>query len=403
MHVVELSYMYPSPRHPTSGVFIERQVREMARRAAVDVVSPVPWVPPGLAGVSARWRSYAAQPATSACHGVRVHHPRYLQPIGRWAVPVAGAAMGLAALPVCRALAAARGADVIHAHQLLPEGVAAVMIGRRLGRPVVCTLHGDDATLAPFHDRAARAAARWVLRHVRALTAVSPNLLESVGRLSPLAVPAEVVPNGVDLDRFLPYDRRAARARLGLEPDGAIVVYAGLLIPRKGLDVLLDAFAPLASTMPHARLVLIGGSAERDDQRRELVRAATLLGCADRVRFVGRRPHDEMPLWFAAADVCALPSRREGFPNVVREALACGTPCVATALPGMAETVGAGGLVVPPDDPVALRDALATAFRAGWDRAALRRRAAAWRWEASADAMLAVLRRAAGRSEREVA
>jgi glycosyltransferase involved in cell wall biosynthesis len=394
-HVLELSYMYPSPRNPNSGVFIERQVRELSRLVPLDVISPVPWAPRALWALSARWRGYGRQPRETRCHDVPVHHPRYLQPVGQWSIPVAGAAMGLGSAPTARRIARERGTDVVHAHQLLPDGIAGALLARGLGLPLVCTLHGSDVTVAPFHDPVARAAARFVLRRCGGVIGSNGNLLEALARIGRPPLVTALVPYGVDAAQFTALDRREARARLGLAADERMILYAGLLIARKGVDVLLEAFARVAR--PGTALVLVGGSAERDDRRHALERRAADLGCAGRVRFVGPRPHGEMPLWFSAADVFAFASRLEGFPNVVREAIACGTPCVATALPGMTEVVTAEcGLIVPPDDVGAFASALAKALAGEWDRAAIRRRAAGWRWDRNADAALAVLREAAG-------
>jgi glycosyltransferase involved in cell wall biosynthesis len=392
MHVVELSYMYPSPRHPTSGVFIERQARELARLVGVDVVSPVPWAPRPLWSLSPRWRGYGRQPRESRCQGVRVHHPRYLQPVGQWSIPFAGVTMAVGARPLLARLVRSRGVDVIHAHNLLPEGLAGVLLGRWLDRPVVCTLHGTDVGRVPFHDRMARGAARLVARACDAFTSVAPALVERLRELGPVRGPALTVPYGVDIERFQPRDRGAARRRLGLAPEGPLVVYAGLLIARKGVDVLLEAVAHVAARRPDLRLVCVGGSAERDDRTRALAAQAGALGIGDRVAFVGPRPHDEMPLWLAAADVFALASRHEGFPNVVREAIACGTPCVATALPGLPETLGPEcARLVAPDDAAAFAAALEDALAREWDRAAIRRRALEWGWERSARDTLDVL------------
>jgi len=394
-HVVELSYMYPSPRHPNSGVFIERTVRELARRVALDVVSPVPWTPRPLGRLSARWGAYARQPATSRCHGVPVHHPRYVQPLGRWALAVSGLTMAAGARSTVARLVARTGADVIHVHQLLPDGLAGVLLGARFGCPVVCTLHGSDVTEAPNQAPFARAAARFVARRARAFVAASRNLVDALAAVAPDHAPAAVVPYGVDTDAFVPRDRAAVRRRLGIPADRPLVVYAGLLIARKGVDVLLDGFGRLAARRPDVELVVVGGSDERDDRRGALAARAARAGCRARVRFVGRRPHDEMPLWLAAGDVFAFPSRLEGSPNVVREAVACGTPCVVSALPGIAEVVGPEqGIVVPIDDAAALADALARALARRWDPATVRAPAAGWRWEDTAARTLAVLERA---------
>jgi teichuronic acid biosynthesis glycosyltransferase TuaC len=402
MHVLEMSYMYPSPRHPTSGVFVERLVRELARSVRVDVVSPVPWAPRALWRLSSRWRAYGRQPRAQVRHGIAVHHPRYLQPVGQWSVPLTGRLMAAGMRATVARLVARHGVDVIHAHQLLPDGLAAVLLGRRFARPVVCTLHGSDVHLLPFHDRLAQRAAARVAREARALVAVGPGLLASLRRLGTPHAPVDVIPNGVDTEQFQPRDRDAARARLGLAGDGRLVVYVGMLAPVKGVDVLVRAFARLVRVVPDARLVLVGGGGDRNDRDAAVARLAGALGVGDRVRVTGRRPHDEVPLWLAAADVMALASRSEGFPTVVREAVACGTPCVVSDLPGLADEIGPAcgtecGVLVPVGDVDGFAAALAAALARPWDRAALRRRALAWRWERTAADTLRVLGLAATR------
>jgi len=405
MRVAVFSYMYPSPRHPTSGVWVEQQARALAREIPVEVVSPVPWAPRVLWPFAARWAAYGRQPRVERRHGLVVHHPRYAQPMGQWAIPLAGVSMARAAAPVLARIVRG-GVDLIHAHQLLPDGLAAVLLGRRFGRPVVCTLHGSDVTAVPHHDRAAAAAARFVARRAHGFIAVVDALVDALAAVAPAHAPVAVVPNGIDVDLFRPLDRAAARRQLGLVPGGRVILYAGLLIERKGVDVLLDAFARLA--VLDARLVVVGGSAERDDRRAALEARASALGCRARVSFVGPRPHEEMPVWFSAADVFALASRLEGFPTVVREAIACGTPCVVTDLPGVAAEIGPAcgtecGVVVPPDDPRALAAALAAALARRWDRGALRRRAERWHWRHNAAATLRVYADAVGATGRAVA
>jgi glycosyltransferase involved in cell wall biosynthesis len=361
----------------------------------LDVVSPVPWAPRLLWGLSARWRGYGRQPFETRCHDVPVHHPRYVQPIGQWSIPLAGVAMARGSAATVRRIADERGSDAIHVHQLLPDGLAAVLLGRRFDLPVVCTLHGSDVTATPFYDPLARAAARVVARRCHAVIGASAHLLDALARLGSTPARTAVITYGVDGALFQPVERARARARLGIRGDDPIVLYAGLLIGRKGVDVLLDAFARVAARHERVRLVLVGGSVERDDRRAALAARATALGCGERVVFAGSRPHAEMPLWFSAADVFAFASRLEGFPNVVREAIACGTPCVATALPGMADVVGEeAGIVVPVDDVDAFAGALERALVTTWDRTAIRRRAAGWRWERNATETLAVLREA---------
>jgi glycosyltransferase involved in cell wall biosynthesis len=152
-----------------------------------------------------------------------------------------------------------------------------------------------------------------------------------------------VVANGVDLEEFAPRSRDEARARLGL-PEGPLVVCVGRLSRQKGQDVLLDAWPTVRQRVPDARLALVG-----DGPDIEALRART----SDGVEFTGAR--DDVSVWFAAADVVALPSRWEGMSLAMLEAMACGRPLVMTDVAGAEVAVGA---IVPPEDPHALADAV---------------------------------------------
>ncbi|MEY4056222.1 MAG: hypothetical protein RL519_1557, partial [Pseudomonadota bacterium] len=148
---------------------------------------------------------------------------------------------------------------------------------------------------------------------------------------------------GLDTDLFRPYDRRMCRDQLGLPRDKPVLATVGALIPRKGQQFVIEAIARL----PEA-ILLIAGKGEDEPALRTL---AKQLGVAERVRFLGPVPHGELPILLNAADVFVLPSSSEGLANAWVEALACGTPIVATAIPGAQELITAPdwGRLVPRD------------------------------------------------------
>lgn len=198
----------------------------------------------------------------------------------------------------------------------------------------------------------------------------------------------EVIPPGIDLDRFTPGDG-AERGRLGVEPGTWLAVATRRLVPRMGIDVLLRAWA---EEDRGDRLLTIVGDGPL---RRELEELAASLGIAGSVRFAGRVDDATLRDWYRAADVCVVPSvALEGFGLVVLEALACGTPVVVSDVGGMPEAVAGlpGSPVVPEGDHRALARRLAAARdgsaplprpaacrahaeRFSWDRAAARHRA----------------------------
>ena len=170
------------------------------------------------------------------------------------------------------------------------------------------------------------------------------RLLIDVYGVSPLR--AVQVPCGVDTEQFRPMPRARARKTLGLPKEERLVLYAGRIEPLKGIDILLRA---AAETEGRFRLLVVGGDA-KDDRRKEELRAlAAELGIAERVTFRDAVSHDELPLYYNAADVCVVPSYYESFGLVALEAMACGLPVIASRVGGLAETVrdGQTGYLIP--------------------------------------------------------
>jgi D-inositol-3-phosphate glycosyltransferase len=155
------------------------------------------------------------------------------------------------------------------------------------------------------------------------------------------------IPLGVDLDHFQPMPRAAARATLGLD-ERPVILFVGRVEPIKGLDILLMAAAQVAETCDF-QLVVVGAEASRNQEMDRARRLTDMLGLTDKVRFVGAVDHHRLPLYYSAADVCAVPSYYESFGLVAVEAMACGVPVVAARVGGLVSTVrdGETGYLIP--------------------------------------------------------
>jgi glycosyltransferase involved in cell wall biosynthesis len=176
--------------------------------------------------------------------------------------------------------------------------------------------------------------------------------------------------NGCDTSVFHPGDRAAARAGVGCDAASELIVYAGNLLVTKGLGELMEAFVELAKVRPRLRLAMVG----QGPYRETLARRAAGAGMESRVLLPGRCDAPGIAQWMHAADVFCLPSYSEGCPTVVVEALACGQPLVATNVGGIPELVNeASGVLVPPRDAGALRQALEKALAKQWDSAEIAR------------------------------
>jgi len=211
------------------------------------------------------------------------------------------------------------------------------------------------------------------LHRVAGIIAVSAALKEAVVQLGIEASNVTVLRNGVDLRDFRPLNRDEIRARLGVR--GFVLLSVGHLIARKGHDLVIRAVTKLP---PDHQLLIVGDGPERA----RLTALAEAAGIASRVQFVGARPHKEMAEYYSAADVLILASSREGWANVLLEAMACGTPVVASNIWGNPEVVAdpVAGRLMSERTPDAIVSALQELVALAPDRKATRRYAEKFGW-----------------------
>lgn len=204
-----------------------------------------------------------------------------------------------------------------------------------------------------------------------------------------------VVPCGVDLDVFRPMDRDTARRRIGAGTDEKLILYVGRFAPEKGLDRLLQAVARLRH-ISKLRLIVVGGDSERDVAYRRMLELSRTCGISDRVTFRGRIDQSQLPLYYNAADLLAVPSSYESFGMVALEALACGTRVAATRVGAMEDLLWrtGNGCLVQDFRPSSLANAMEGLLRdrAGPSRVAetTRRSVMRYKWSQVAADVLAV-------------
>lgn len=236
--------------------------------------------------------------------------------------------------------------DLLHANYWL-SGAVGHRLKHELDLPLAATFHTLDRVKADAgvgDDPEERS--RVESEVIRCADLMLASTVEERCQLVELydADPArvEIVPPGVDHDVFSPGDRCAARRRLGLERDARVLLFVGRIQPLKGADLALQCLAALDD--PRSVLVIVGGPSGIDGET-ELFRVRRLvedLGLAGRVRFLPPQPHDALPDFYRAADVCLVPSRTESFGLVALEAAACGTPVVASDVGGLRTLVDDG-------------------------------------------------------------
>ena len=364
--VVMVTSSYPRFHGDSVGTFMEPIATSIAARGhEVHVVAP--------------WHPLVARADEE--RGVHFHFYKYapsarLNVFGyaaalRADVSLKAAAYIAAPLALAAGWRAARGvarryrATIMHGHWVVPGGVVASAAAGNL--PLVVSLHGSDVYVAETLWPARRAAAR-VFRRAGAVTACSADLRRRAIALGAAPDRVDVVPYGVDPERFRPdpFLRARRRASLGIATHTPVLFTAGRLVRKKGFEYLIDALARLPRGMDLQ--TAIAGAGDLESELRQQVDAARI---DYRVRFLGNVSQDDVAGWLATADMVAIPSVRDesgnvdGLPNIVLETMASGTPLITTPAGGIGSVVehGRTGLVVPERDPVALSEAIQTLAR----------------------------------------
>ena len=384
VQILTFTTLYPSAARPQHGIFVETRLRKLVESGEVQarIVAPCPWFP----FTSPRFGSYsvlARIPPEEVRHGLHIDHPRYplLPKIGMSTAPLA---LFAAVLPRLRRQIHAGGDfDLIDAHYFYPDGVAAVLLGRALGRPVVVTARGSDLNLIADHA-IPRRWIRWAAARAAGLVTVSSGLRDRLVALGTAPERIRVLRNGVDLALFRPGDREAARRRLGFTRPTLLAV--GNLVALKRHPLMVEALALL----PDADLVIVGEGPERA----AIEALARARGLANRVRLLGQMPQQKLPEIYGAADLLLLVSTHEGWPNVLLESMACGTPVVVSDIAGITDIVAApaAGRIVSRITPENLAGAISDLLAAPPERAATRAYAEQFDWQSTTDGQIALFR-----------
>lgn len=383
------SSLYPSSVRPGHGIFVETRLRELLASGQVEtrVVSPVPW----FFSTNPRYGDYArmaSTPKRETHHGVDVLHPRYLL-LPKVGMSMAPLAMALGAVPAVRQLLSEGfDFDVIDAHYYYPDGVAAALLAKWFNKPLTITARGTDLNLIPQYSLPRRMM-QWAASKADASIGVCSALIDVLRGWGVAEQRLHVMRNGVDLLRFRPLPQDDMRRELGLQ-GSPLIVSVGYLVERKGHHIAIEALANMTSAYPQAHLLIIG----EGEERQNLLALARTLGLESRVTFTGALPNAELLRWYSAADLMILASSREGWANVLLEAMACGTPVVATRIWGTPEVVAneTAGRLVAERDGAAFAEAIADLLKAGVDRAAVRAYAEGFSWHATTTAQLALFR-----------
>lgn len=385
MKILTFTTLYPDSTRVRHGIFVETRLRQLLTFSGIEskVVAPVPWFP-SQHKMFGSYATYAGVPYQENRFGIDICHPRYplLPKIGMSLAPWM---MAQAATPLLKKLLRdGYDFDVIDAHYFYPDGVAAALLARTFRKPLVITARGSDLNLIARFSLP-RKWIRWAAQQADHLIAVSPELKQV---LVDMDVPAEKITmlrNGVDATFFKPIARDAVRRKLNMR--GFVMLSVGNLVPAKCHDLVIEA----AAQIPDAELLIIGQGPEQD----RLHKLITDRGMENRAQILGNMEQVMLRAYYGAADVLVLASEREGWPNVLLESMACGTPVVATKVGAATSIVSTAeaGILAYARSTEALLEAIRQLRDRYPDRAATRSHAEQFSWEETSAGQMQIFNR----------
>lgn len=329
--------------------------------ADVRVVAPIPYYPD--ISIGKNWNKYVKIPKIEKINELKIYHPRYIV-TPKVGMTLYGLFMFLGTYKTVKKIMKNWPFDVIDAHYVYPDGFAAILLGKILKKPVIISARGTDINHYPSL-MLIRSLIKWVICESKNIISVCQSLADVMILLGASKNKVAVIPNGIDPSIFHNIDYKKARQKLKLPVDQKILLSVGSLIERKGFHLLITAINKIKINNSLNFKFYIIGEGKNERKLNNMIKKYELY---DDVCLIGSIPNRDLNLWYNAANLFILGSSREGWPNVVNEALACGTPVVATNVDGIPDIITSDKLgIVVERDVDQFVSSITLAFEKEWD------------------------------------
>jgi len=354
MKILIISHMYPSIMKEIYGIFVHEQAIELIKHGCeIKVISPVPWTTFPINRMNAKWKAYSQIPSRAIIDGIEIHYPRYLAFPKMKFFALSGFWMYQGIKDLVNRIRHEFFFDLIHAHVVLPDGFAAMLINKRYHKPLIVTIHGQDIYMTIDKNQKCREYIYQVLKSARRVVVVSSILKRLItNNFFGLDNKIQIIPNGVPIVKF----SKNMSGMMDKYKDKKIILSVGYLIERKAHAYVLEALPTIVKRHPNIIYLIVGNGVEEE----RLKNQAKHLNIEHYVEFLGQMSHLTAMYLMSICNVFVLPSWNEAFGVVYIEAMAHGKPVIACRGEGIEDVVtdGETGLLVKPKNVESLVEAI---------------------------------------------
>lgn len=365
--LVVFSTLFPNSKQANAGVFIKERMFRVAQHLPLIVVAPTPWFPGQslIRLIKPHFRPNIEK--FEVQDGINVYHPRFISIPGyfKW---LDGYFLAFSCYFLMKKLKKEFQFSIIDSHFAYPDGFAATKLGKWLSIPVTITLRGTE--VRHLRTKSLKLYLKKAFFSANKIFAVSSSLKQEALHVGVPDDKVVVIGNGVDSQKFYPFDKHKARQKLSLQSADKVMITVGGLVERKGFHRVIELMPRLLKKYPSLHYLIIGGSSAEGDWSHKLKVMVKDLKLEQQVTFLGVIAPEEIKNSLSAADIFVLATRNEGWANVILEAMACGLPVIATDVGGNAEVVKNNdiGTIVPFGEADKLEQAIDHALQKNWSK-----------------------------------
>ena len=365
--ILAISYLFPNPVQMNHGIFVFNRLKAMSKYADIVVINPLPIFPP-LKNTQ-RYKLLERVPEQFEMEGLKVYYPKFLS-IPKFFKQIEINSYYNSVKKVIEQ--ESLEFDVIDLHWTFPDLPTGYRLSQRYNVPFNITLRGMEAFHIQDGGVRQQVVAKY-LQHADKVISLSEEMAEAADEIANTSARTTVIRNGVNSEKFYYLPKEQCRDKLGLNQEDFIVLGVGALVYRKGFDLVIQALANIkkSNNLGRIKFLVVGAKGAEGDYQKELNALVAQHDLNETVQFVGAVDNADLIYWYNSVDVFCLSSRGEGSPNVLTEAIACGTPAISTDVGSAPEIMASEenlGNVIPSEDVAALVQSILAAREQSVDR-----------------------------------